>query len=238
MITCPNCGKDNELGRIFCLKCGAKLDLNAIAPPTSAKNPALRKAKRAAAATVTNAVFKTIKLLFLSLSTAFITLIFLPPDMTRYKPTDEDGDAFEEKKFQLEDAVNNNKPFSATFSEVEINGMLKKYVKTLNDDFKSPVKVGSIYASLGEGTVTLSIDRKWKYFHIFLVYSIKPAVNDGKFVFEPAGGAIGRLPLPKFVLDMYTKLLTPLGERFKLDKQTLDQVTEVKVKPNFITLIR
>ena len=31
---CPKCNYDNELGRIFCHSCGAKLDLTKIKPPT------------------------------------------------------------------------------------------------------------------------------------------------------------------------------------------------------------
>lgn len=237
MIACPNCGKDNELGRIFCLKCGAKLDLNAIAAPTSARNPAMRKARKAATAVLVNAFFTTLKLLFVAFSMAVITLIFLPPDITRFKSSVEDGDTFEEKKFMLEDAVNSNTPATINISEREINGMLKRHVKSLNDEFKSEIKLGSIYASCDNDTITFSIDRKWKYFHVFLVYQTKPEVKNGRVVFRPVGGGIGRFPLPKPAVEPYGNLLTPLWAKFKFDKQTLDQVAAVKIQTNYVTLV-
>jgi hypothetical protein len=236
MIICPNCGKDNELGRIFCLKCGAKLDLNAVGPPTSAKKPGLRKARKAARALILNTFLKIVKVGLLAFTASVITLVFLPPDHPRYRTTLEDGDRFEEKKFQLEDAINSATPASVTFSEKEINGMLQRHTKAVNDDFKTEVKVGSIYASLHDDVITFSIDRKWKYFHIFLVYTTRPAINNGRFVFDPVSGAIGRFPIPKPLLDPYAELLTPLWTRFKFDKQTLDQVTGVKLETNHVTL--
>ena len=30
MITCGSCGSENELGRVFCVQCGGKLDLSAM----------------------------------------------------------------------------------------------------------------------------------------------------------------------------------------------------------------
>jgi hypothetical protein len=61
-------------------------------------------------------------------------------------------------------------------------------------------------------------------------------VNNGKFVFEPVSGSVGRFPIPKLMLDPYANLLTPLWTRFKFDKQTLDQVTGVKIETNHVTL--
>ena len=236
MIACPNCGKDNELGRIFCLKCGTKLDLNAIAAPTSAKNPAMRRARKAAKAVINNTILTTVKILLIALSAAAVTLVFMPPKMTRFKSTVEDGDAFEDKKFQLEDAVNSNNPLVVSLSEHEINGMLKRHVKSLNNDFKSEVKIGSIYASCDNNVITFSVDRKWKYFHIFLVYTTKPELKNGKMVFRPVGGAIGRLPLPRAAVEPYSNLLSPLWAKFKFDKQTLDQLASVKIQTNYVTL--
>lgn len=236
MIICPNCGKDNELGRIFCLSCGAKLDLNAIAAPTSAKNPSIRKARRALQATMVNALIKSVKLFFLAASAAFISLLFLPPDFVRYRATPQDGDEFDNKKFQLSEAVNSATSASIKFSEVEVNGMLKQHVKALNDNFKSPIKIGSIYASLGNDVVTVAVDRKWLNFHVFLVFKVKPVLKNGKFVFEPVGGAIGRFPLPSAVVPQYVDVFKPLWKRFEFDKQTLDQVSSIEVKPKFVTV--
>jgi len=236
MIACPNCGKDNELGRIFCLKCGAKLDLNAISAPTSAKNPNLRKARKAAKAVIVNTIFTSVKLLFVAMSAAVITLVFMPPKITRFKSTVEDADTFEEKKFQLEDAVNSNNTLTVNISEREVNSMLKRHVKSLNEDFKSEVKIGSIYASCDNDMMTFSIDRKWKYFHIFLVYAAKPELKNGKMVFRPVSGAIGCFPLPRLAVEPYSNLLTPLWSKFKFDKQTLDQLASVKIQTNYITL--
>lgn len=236
MIACPNCGKDNELGRIFCLKCGAKLDLNAISAPTSAKNPSLRKAKKAAKAVVVNTVFTTIKVLLVAFSTAVITLIFIPPSMTRFKCTSEDADTFDEKKFQLEDAVNSNSSLAVNISEREINGMLQRHVKKLNEEFKSEIKLGSIYASCENDTIAFSIDRKWRYFHVFLVYTTKPELKNGKILFRPVGGAIGRFPLPQPAIVPYANLLTPLWAKFRFDKQTLDQMSSIKIETNIVTI--
>jgi hypothetical protein len=236
MITCPNCGKDNELGRIFCLKCGAKLDLNAVGPPRSAKKPGLRKARKAAKAMIINVFIRIVKVSALAFTASVITLVFLPPSVTRYKTVIQDGDSFDDKKFQLEDAINSATHATIVFSEKEINGMLLRHTKAVNEDFKSGVRVGSIYASIHDDLITFSIDRKWKYFHIFLVYTTRPAVENGKFNFEPVSGAIGRFPIPNLILEPYANLLSPLWTRFKFDKQTLDQVTGVKLQTNHVTL--
>ena len=44
MVTCPKCGYDNELGRIFCHSCGTKLNLQEI-KSTNEGGRALKKKK-------------------------------------------------------------------------------------------------------------------------------------------------------------------------------------------------
>ncbi|MBV9464006.1 MAG: zinc-ribbon domain-containing protein [Verrucomicrobiae bacterium] len=237
MIVCPHCGKDNELGRIFCLNCGAKLDLNAIGAPSSARNPAIRKAKRAIRAKMYHGIFKVVKVGMIAFSSAMITLIFLPPTIVRYKTAPEDSDSFEEKKFQLEDAVNDGTPITLSFSELEINAMLKNYVKALNHGVKSEVVLPTIYAQIDQDELTLVIERQWKFIHIYLLYTTKPVIRENKVRFEPVGGSIGRFRLHPLLLPHYAGLIAPLWERFKFDKQTLDQVGEIKLTPNFATLV-
>ena len=46
MVICSKCGYDNELGRIFCHSCGAKLNLSEIKSPSQGGKDLTRKKKR------------------------------------------------------------------------------------------------------------------------------------------------------------------------------------------------
>jgi len=81
MLTCSKCGYDNELGRIFCHSCGAKLDLSNIKSPSQGGAKLKRKG-----GTGGKLVGRTIVILILVALIAVIYLAAQVPASARSAP--------------------------------------------------------------------------------------------------------------------------------------------------------
>src|ERR1043165_6903084 len=91
MISCAQCGHKNELGRLFCYQCGARLHLNDVKPPREAKG-FWKRAKQKKLVKTSSGVFKRVlavtRVLILFGLVLVIVLMFIPP-RTKEIPVDD-----------------------------------------------------------------------------------------------------------------------------------------------------
>ena len=81
MIECPKCNHDNDIGRIFCVKCGEKLEISKVGAPSGMKRISRKTANSKSFAQIASFnLGKLVKIAFLAMGSAVITLVFLPPN--------------------------------------------------------------------------------------------------------------------------------------------------------------
>lgn len=237
MLECPKCKHDNDLGRIFCVKCGEKLDISKVAPPSGAVRRT-RKGKRQfpMKMIVKGAIFKTIKVIFLAAVMALITAILLPPEVQRRSNSEQNFEAYQVKRTELDEGILNEKGVSVVFEEGDLNAMLAQLVKNTpgNSAGKMPLKLESFYISLQDGSAVITSQYKWQYFNLYVQLGVKPVMKGGKCTFQPVAARIGRLRIPPAL----TPVLDKAGEPFRIflsgleaEKTILEKVASVVVKP-------
>jgi hypothetical protein len=239
MVICSKCGYDNELGRIFCHSCGAKLNLSEIKSPSQGGKDLTKKKKRKA-----GMLKRTIGVLILVGIAAVIFLALQVPALRPISTLSEDLTSVDKKRFELDGLNLSTGPRTIAISETELNA----FIDTLGLQ-KSEAKAPSIIPSklqieLGNGYVTAIYISKIHLGNSFdkqvcLTYSGALAVEAGRFVFKPTGGAIGSLPIHPWILEktgIFDRCYAKLFGNLDQEKQMLNSLTSVSVTPKEVLL--
>ena len=124
MLNCTKCGFDNELGRIFCHQCGAKLDLDQIKPPSRGGKKIYRKGSMFSAR---RAIRIVIDLLVVGAVVGAIYLLAQVPAV-RSMPTGPDvARPVSKKRVALETMIARHQAGSIDLGEVELNAYLDQF---------------------------------------------------------------------------------------------------------------
>ncbi len=239
MVICPKCGYDNELGRIFCHSCGAKLNLSEIKSPSQGgKN--LTKKKKGKGGMLGRLIQVVVVL-------GIVAVIFLALQVPALRPIStlsEDLTSIDKKRFEL-DGLNLQKGSrTIAISETELNA----FIDTLGlqkSDAKAPSIIPSkLQIELGDGFVTAiyiskihlggSFDKQ-----VSLTYSGVLAIEAGHFVFKPIGGAVGSLPILPLILEktgIFDRCYAKLFGNLDQEKQMLNSLASVSVTPKEVLL--
>jgi hypothetical protein len=239
MVICSKCGYDNELGRIFCHSCGAKLNLSEIKSPSQGGKDLTKRKKRKGGMLV-----RLIQFVIVLAIVATIFLVLQVPALRPISTSSEDLTSIDKKRFEL-DGLNLQKgPQTIAISETELNA----FIDTLGlqrSEAKAPAIIPSkLQIELGDGFVTAIYISKIHLGGSFekqlcLTYSGVLAIEAGHFVFKPTGGAIGSLPIYPLILEKthvfdhcYAKLFGNLDQ----EKQMLNTLASISVTSKEVLL--
>ena len=185
MLICPKCGNDNELGRIFCHKCGDRLDLSSIKPPSVEE----RKRRRFKAEAIRSTRF-LVNLVILGILILTVVLICLTPPVVPIQSGNTDLVASDSKRMELDRVGKGKKGGQVTVTEAQLNAFFNQR------PFRKSTGVGieltpiALRIHLNESRVQiefLGTTHFGNYFEkkLYLAYEGQPTVRDGKFSFQP-----------------------------------------------------
>lgn len=240
MLVCPKCNYDNELGRIFCHSCGAKLDLTQIKPPSQAEKKR-RRVQRGALRWIRIGVELVVTLTIL----AMLGLICLTPELQPFQGDSKDLLTADAKHTALEKLVAGRKGGQVTVSEGELNVFLTSLsfdrptgsgIEVVPSALRATLLVDGalLIEFLGEIHFGTSFTKR-----LYLAYNCTPTIRDGKCVFLPNGARIGTLPIhptllvkTPFVENYFGQLFSQLGED---KKRLLDPLAKITITKDSIT---
>jgi len=233
MLTCAKCGYDNELGRIFCHSCGAKLDLSEIKAPSQGGAKLKRKGSAGG-----KLVGRTIAILIVA---ALVVGIFLAAQVPTLRPvstTSQELRSADQKRFDLDQMTARHVPQQISLTENEINAL----ISTLG--YKSGgqgalVKPTDLQVQLGNGVVKTAFLGKLSIGSafckdVYLSLTGIPAIENGGFVFKSVGGEIGSLPVSPWLMEHTGILKNYFAGLFAgqtREKQILDSLKSITVTP-------
>jgi hypothetical protein len=232
MLTCSKCNYENELGRIFCHQCGAKLDLDNI----KHANRGGAKIKRKGALTPARILIRVINLAIVAVVIWGIYLMAQVPQMDAPSRTNEDLVSADNKRLLLEDLQNQTAPLTIDVTEKDLNTFLGGL------SFEKPRGNGvemipnTLDIKLRQGVATADFIGTIKFASLekklFFSYTGVPKIENGEFVFQPIGGTIGNLPIhPKIVeaSGVFDRYFGELFGRLKREKTLLDKLAWIRV---------
>jgi hypothetical protein len=240
MLTCPKCGHDNELGRIFCHQCGTKLDLNQIKPPGRGG----KKIQRRDTPGVGRVFLRIVEVAAL---VAVIWTIFLAcqvPDVRPVASTEQDQISVQKKRIALERAMDERKPATIQLSETELNAFVDRLGFEKGEGKGLRIVPSSLQIELEDGVVKLimlgtlelgsAIQKK-----IYIQYRGVPVIEGGAMVFKPASAQFGGLPIHPRLLGSTGFIQRYFSEVFRnlqIEQQLLNRLTSIAVDARRVLL--
>ena len=245
MLVCPKCSFDNELGRIFCHQCGAKLDLDKI-KPTSGPGRIVRRKRRGGWKRVVGWIIEG------GLMAAIVWCLYLitrTPEVQPVKSINAEVLAADNKRIALERAIYQSRPsptglqLRLTPAELDTYLNSKGWDKPPDHGFR--IEPIALRVELHDGVVTLKYlgTAKWGEGFakkIFLSYTGLPSVKDGRFEFAPVAAAIGELPIHPsilrqtgFIQNQFQHLFAKLND----EKELLDHLNSILVERDHVLLV-
>ena len=240
MVICSKCGYDNELGRIFCHSCGAKLDLSEIKSPSQGGKD-LTKRKSGGMGRMLR---RTINIVILLVIVTAIFLALQVPGLRPISTSSEDLTSIDKKRFELDGLNLQKSPRTIAINETELNAFIDTLGLQKGEAKGVSIVPSKLQVELGDGFVTAIYISKIHLGgsfekQLYLTYSGVPTMEGGHLVFKPTGGAIGSLPIHPWILEKtgifdhyYARLFGDLGQ----EKQMLDSLASISVTPKEVLL--
>jgi len=239
MIVCSKCGYDNELGRIFCHSCGAKLDLTEVRAPGKGR----RMFKRTGGGA--RKLFS--RLVSIAVLAVIVVVLFLACQVPNIRPistSSDDLNQSDQKRAALDRLLIEKKPDTISVTEGELNS----FIQTLGFEGGSAgtlqIVPTRMQLELGDGVVTAvflgrlhiagSLEKQ-----VYLSYTGEPTVENGHFVFKPTAGALGALPISPWLLvrtGLFDGCFAKLFVNLDKEKQALDSLSSITVTPQMAVL--
>ena len=239
MLTCAKCNYENELGRIFCHQCGTKLDIESIKPP-SRGGKSLKKSKWS----VGRIISLSLRIVILAALIIGIFLIFQVPAIQKIETTTENISTFYRKRNSLDTATLAKKPIAVSLSEAELNAFVNN-IQTEKPEGRGVAVVPTlIQIEFNDETATafiigkIVVSERWEK-GLGISYTGVPAIEDGKFVFRPVTARIGKLRIPRVLLEntpMVENYYSQVFGRLDTEIQLLNKLTSIAVAPDNVVL--
>ena len=239
MLTCSKCGYDNELGRIFCHSCGAKLDLSEMKAPSQGGAKLKKKG-----GTGSKLIGRTIVILILAVLVVVIFLASQVPGLRPISTTNQDLRSADQKRFDLDQLATRKVPQQITLSEGEINAFIGTLGFKTGESKVILVTPTNLQMELGNGVVKTVFLGKLTVANalnkgIYLSLTGTPTIEGGEFVFKPVSGAIGSLPISPWIIDHTGLLKNYFATLFagqNKEIQILDSLKSITVIPQQVVL--
>lgn len=236
MVICEKCGYDNELGRIFCHSCGAKLNLSEI---KSASQGGKSLAKKKAGSGPWKTIRRTVNILILLVVVAVIFLAMQVPSVRPISSSSDDLISSDKRRFELDDAVTRKTPATIAVTEGQLNAFFATTGFQQSQGKDLEVIPTKLQVEFGDGVVTAIFVGKIHFGgsvekQLYLSYTGVPTVEGGRFIFRPVAGSLGSLPIGRWLLEKtglfdryYSKVFSNQGH----EKEMLDSLSSISVSP-------
>lgn len=217
-VTCTQCGHTNPLGRMFCMKCGAQLELATL-------NPANMKRQ----VTGKSRFLGRIVRLAITLALLYAIIMILRPVVpTGSEGNPQDVQRLRQKLGLLKGAVLESRPGAQRISEVEVNSYLAELVGRNKDDSAYVLKKVNVAMNAGQVIVVLVS----KFGPATLTYEITGVPGhspDHHFDFLVRSVRLGQLPMPGALGDWLSGKAFVVFSKMSDERSLLDKMDKIEI---------
>lgn len=248
MIACQACGYSNPLGRVFCQKCGTKLDLSKVRPPGSEPGESgasgvtvgIKKDDKKGGKKTWKTIVRILDVILLVAVIGGLVLIWQQPEVKSSGTSSIEASAIKLQREKLAFAISNKRPYEIKLDNMQLNS----YLASVSDMGKSSntglFQTDTISLSSQQDTVQVDYVRKiaiqtWEK-KIVMRFVGRPESDGSDFRFVPVSGSIGKLPIPGFGLKIYSRNFARLFADLDSERELLAKLTGIKAEPNKLTL--
>jgi hypothetical protein len=221
-LVCPECAHENEPERIYCHRCGARLDRSAIASQTLRQKEAaetqrhVRKMLNPQRLAFRRLFFMTCKLVIGACAAAAVIQMILPPDV----PSAVKDVAPRQINFDLENAIYSHRPAQLEYTEDQVNAYLAYTLKSKQSALNKPLlDFKRAIVGFSEGSVTVTAERSFFGYSLYTASAYAAHPGEGKVVVSNKGGSVGRLPFPPEIMQFMDIIFADLWSALQREQK-------------------
>jgi hypothetical protein len=195
-VVCPECRRENEVERIYCHGCGARLDRSAVKVRQEDVKDTQKRVARLfdpQRAKIRALFFKVSKVVLGACAMAVAVLLALPPDVPAPSKTEV---LASQLRFDLEGVVTRHSPPQLQYTDDQVNGFLVYALKSKQAaldlpalDFKRAIVL------FHEGSCSVTAERSLFGYSLYTTCVYALAGTPGKLGVVHRGAYIGRMPI-------------------------------------------
>ena len=211
-VKCARCGTLNALNRVFCSKCGGKMDLSRITGGQGSDAPLIPR---------------FLRLLVSVLILAIAGLMFWPVQPGGAPGSAADARAMTGTFLVFQQAIQNRTVVDQVVTEAQVNGYLAEILKQNSDAVNSEgfrLGIREINVAFTREDFVVLVLANWG--PVSLSYEIKavPSVKSGRFEVSVTGARWGHLPLPGPAADWISARVAGMFLRMEKELSVLNSL--------------
>jgi ribosomal protein L40E len=230
-LVCPECGHENEPERIYCHRCGARLDRSATASRTSQQKELkdtqrhVRKMLKPQNVASRRLFFTISKVVLGACAAAAVIQMILPPDV----PSASKDVAPRQINFDLENAIYSHRPAQLEYTEEQVNAYLAYTLKSKQSALnKRLLNFKRAIVGFGEGAVTITAERSLFGYSLYSGSAYAVRAGEGKIVVSNKGGNIGRLPFHPGIMQFMDIIFADLWSALQREQKLIAKMGAIE----------
>lgn len=219
-VKCAVCGHENELKRLFCSKCGYRLNLSHITAGREGGGGVLRFLAR------------LVRLVFLLAVVGGLGLLLWPVSPLGARGSEAYARQMKAKMQTLSMAVDAGQFIVEIVTEEEANGYLAALLQRDRNATRSQgfrLALGEINLAFKPADFVVVILANWGPLRLSYEITGAPSVGDQGFGVRVLGARWGHLPLPGPAAEWMTGRLAGVFARMELERKVLDRLGRVEL---------
>ena len=238
-LVCPECGHENEPERVYCHRCGARLDRSAVASETLRQKEVkdtqrhVRKMLSPQKMAFRRLFFATCKLVIGACAAAAVIQMILPPDV----PSAAKDVAPRQINFDLENAIYSHRPAQLDYTEEQVNAYLAYALKSKQSALNKPLlNFKRAIVGFSEGGVTVTAERALFGYSLYTASAYAARAGEGKVVVSNKGGNIGRLPFPPAIMQFMDIIFADLWSALQREQKLVAKMGAIEFHEKHVLL--
>ncbi len=241
-LVCPDCRHENELERIYCHNCGARLDRSALKKEKAAVDDGpertqehLRKMFDPRRERTRLLVLNLVKNIVGAFCAAALIQMLLPPDL----PPPDKNNAFAPMiNMDLFSALESHNPPRLIYSQEQVNNFLAADIRRS----QSPAQEGyfpirRIFVQFEEGLCRIHVRHRFFGIPLSLGGFYRVSVDQGKIAATNTGGYIGRMPIHPVLMRGLEFLFHKTWSTLARERKDVARLAGIEFHPQSVTLI-
>lgn len=238
-VVCSECRRENEIERIYCHDCGARLERKAVKKIVQKQEDAHSRVKKlfdARGPKIRALFFKISKVVLGACASAAFTVMALPPEL----PAVAKNPLVQAPNvgFDLERMLARHEAIQVNYSEEQVNlflvSNLKPKKKTLDEPF---LEFRRAVAVFHEGKASLTMERAIFGYSVFTTIDFGPQSSGGKASAKLTGGSIGRMPIHPELAKYMNYLFVDLWGALERERKLASRLASIEFHEKSVRLV-
>ncbi|MEO5722282.1 MAG: zinc ribbon domain-containing protein [Chthoniobacterales bacterium] len=241
-LICPECRRENEVERIYCHDCGARLDRSALLKEKSKEEPPEETQRRLKSmlnpqgAKMRHQIFVATKIILGAIILAALVQMLRTPDLPP-APAAAVSELPPQINLQLEDAMMAPPGGPGLrYTEAQVNAYLAYKLKSKQKAMSSYLQFERAVAGFEEGFARFTVERSLFGYSIFSAAKLAPRTAQGNLTAEIVGGQIGRLPVHPQIMKFTGFLFSDVAAALDRDRRSLAKLG-VELHPQMVVVL-